>query len=85
MLATVASTSSTEAEATGRIDVALLEQNLEMLPDHYRSAVVLRDVYGWSIEEIAKELKISATAAKVRVHRGRKKLRELTFPEIRET
>jgi RNA polymerase sigma-70 factor (ECF subfamily) len=82
MLTAVASTSSTEAEAASRIDVQQLEQNLEMLPEHYRSAIVLRDVYGWSIEEIAKELKISNTAAKVRVHRGRKKLREMTFPEV---
>lgn len=81
VLATVASSSSTEDEASGRIDLAALESNLETLPEHYRSAVVLRDVYGWSIDEIAKHLKISTTAAKVRVHRGRKKLKELTFPE----
>jgi DNA-directed RNA polymerase specialized sigma24 family protein len=45
----------------------------------YRDAVVLRDVYGYSIDEIASQLKISETAAKVRVHRGRKKLKELVY------
>lgn len=83
-LSSIASPSSTEAEAAGRIDVAAVEQNLEALPEHYRAAVVLRDVYGWSIDEIARQLKISTTAAKVRVHRGRKKLREMTFPESGE-
>jgi DNA-directed RNA polymerase specialized sigma24 family protein len=42
--------------------------------------VVLRDVYGLSIEEIARELKITETAAKVRVHRARKKLKETLHP-----
>ena len=72
---------STEAQATARIDVEALEGALGALPEHYRSAVVLRDVYGFSIEEIAGRLKISETAAKVRVHRGRKKLRQMVFPE----
>lgn len=72
---------STEAQATARIDVEALEDALAALPEHYRSAVVLRDVYGFSIEEIAKRLKISESAAKVRVHRGRKKLKKNVFPE----
>jgi RNA polymerase sigma-70 factor (ECF subfamily) len=72
---------STEATAGARIEVQAVERGLAVLPEHYRAAVVLRDVYGLSIEEIAKQLKISKTAAKVRVHRGRKKLKELVFPE----
>jgi RNA polymerase sigma-70 factor (ECF subfamily) len=72
---------STEAQATARIDVEALEAALASLPEHYRSAVVLRDVYGFSIEEIARRLKISQTAAKVRVHRGRKHLRSVVFSE----
>ncbi len=42
-----------------------------------RSVVVLKDVYEWSHPEIAEHLGISVTAAKVRLHRGRKKLREM--------
>jgi DNA-directed RNA polymerase specialized sigma24 family protein len=41
----------------------------------------LRDVYGLSIDEIAKQLKVSNTAAKVRVHRGRKRLKDMMFPD----
>ena len=42
-----------------------------------RAVVVLRDVYGLPHEAIADELGISVAAAKVRLHRGRKKLRDV--------
>jgi len=42
--------------------------------------VVLRDVYDLPHEAIAAELGISEAAAKVRLHRARKKLRERLFP-----
>ena len=72
---------SLETEAAARMDVRLLEQCIERLPDHYRSVVILRDVYGLSLDEIASQLKISETAAKVRLHRARKKLREMMYPD----
>lgn len=80
-LAGIPAPGSTEAAAGARLDLEALEGALGSLPEHYRAAVVLRDVYGMSIEELAAELKISETAAKVRVHRGRKKLRDMVFPE----
>ncbi|MGH3118385.1 MAG: RNA polymerase sigma factor, partial [Gaiellales bacterium] len=81
MLGRFAASGSTESSATARVEVAALERALARLPEHYRTAVVLRDVYGLSIQEIAKQQRISATAAKVRVHRGRKKLKELVYPD----
>jgi RNA polymerase sigma-70 factor (ECF subfamily) len=63
--------------AGARIELEAVEAALMLLPDHYRAALVLRDVYGMSMDEVAKELKITETAAKVRVHRGRKKLNEM--------
>jgi RNA polymerase sigma-70 factor (ECF subfamily) len=45
-----------------------------------RAVVVLRDVYDLPHEAIAAELGISESAAKVRLHRARKKLRESLFP-----
>lgn len=42
-----------------------------------RSVLVLRDVYGWSHAEVGRELGITQTTAKVRLHRARKRLREL--------
>lgn len=50
---------------------------LELLPKHMREVVVLRDVYDLTHEDLANEVGISVTAAKVRLHRARKKLREL--------
>ena len=50
------------------------------LPPRLRAVVVLRDVYDLPHEAIAAELGISEAAAKVRLHRARRKLREQLFP-----
>jgi RNA polymerase sigma-70 factor, ECF subfamily len=84
MLAQLPGIESIEAVAGARIDVKILESGLDRLSEIYRSAVVLRDVYGYSIEEIADQLKISQAAAKVRVHRGRKQLKEMLWTQIAE-
>jgi RNA polymerase sigma-70 factor, ECF subfamily len=59
----------------GELQAALLE-----LPDKLRAVVVLRDIYDLPHEAIARELDISETAAKVRLHRARKRLRERLYP-----
>lgn len=46
------------------------------LPEDMRSAVVLRDVEGFSYEEIAEMLSINVGTIKSRISRGREKLRE---------
>ena len=46
------------------------------LPPKLRAVVVLKDVYGLPHEAIAEELGISVSAAKVRLHRGRRRLRD---------
>ncbi len=58
-----------------RLTAALAE-----LPPRLRAVVVLRDVYDLPHEAIAAELGISQEAAKVRLHRARRKLRERLFP-----
>lgn len=50
------------------------------LPPRLRAVVVLRDVYDLPHEAIASELGITEAAAKVRLHRARRKLRERLFP-----
>jgi RNA polymerase sigma-70 factor (ECF subfamily) len=82
-LAQLPSAISVEDAAGAKVEVGVLERALAELPAMYREAVLLRDVYGLSIEEIAGQLKISETAAKVRVHRGRKRLREKMWPDER--
>jgi RNA polymerase sigma-70 factor, ECF subfamily len=57
-----------------------LQGALEELPPRLRAVVVLRDVYDLPHEAIAAELGISESAAKVRLHRARRKLRERLFP-----
>ena len=61
--------------------MAELAAALDELPYRLRTLVVLKDVYGLSHEAIAEELGISVTAAKVRLHRGRKKMRDLLYEE----
>jgi len=70
--------SAEQAAMLDRLSVALDE-----LPPKLRVLVVLKDVYGLSHEEIAAELGISVAAAKVRLHRGRKRLRDLVYDDIR--
>jgi RNA polymerase sigma-70 factor, ECF subfamily len=52
-----------------------IESALGDLSSSVRAVVVLKDIYDWSHAEIADHLDISVTAAKVRLHRGRKELR----------
>lgn len=67
---------NSEASALrGELNVALQE-----LPPKLRTVVVLRDVYDLPHEAIAEELGISESAAKVRLHRARRQLRERLFP-----
>ena len=51
-----------------------LRAALAGLPDSQRAVVVLKDVYGWSHQEVSDVLGITVTAAKVRLHRARRRL-----------
>lgn len=53
---------------------------LSELAPPLRAVVVLRDVYDLPHEAIASELGITEAAAKVRLHRARRELRERLFP-----
>ena len=57
-----------------------LVEALDELPPKLRAVVVLRDVYDLPHDAIAAELGISETAAKVRLHRARRRLREVLYP-----
>ena len=46
------------------------------LPEDMRSAIVLRDVQGYSYDEIAQMLDVNVGTIKSRISRGREKLRE---------
>ena len=59
----------------------LIEALGELTPS-VRAVVVLKDVYDWPHREIAEHLGITTTAAKVRLHRGRKRLYDLLWEEL---
>lgn len=65
------------AESAGLRDA--VQTALAKLPPRLRSVVVLRDIYDLSHEVIAAELGISVSAAKVRLHRARRRLRDDVF------
>jgi RNA polymerase sigma-70 factor (ECF subfamily) len=56
---------------------AELGSAISRLTPGQRVVLVLRDVYGWSHAEVGRELGITQTTAKVRLHRARKRLRTL--------
>jgi RNA polymerase sigma-70 factor (ECF subfamily) len=76
----------THPDADPQFRAANLELRKELidalgaLPPKLRAVVVLRDVYDLPHEAIAAELGISESAAKVRLHRARRKLRERLYP-----
>ena len=71
------------AMAETTLDLERIAAAVDELPAKLRSVVVLRDVYGLPHEAIAEELGISVSAAKVRLHRARKRLRDSVFEEGR--
>ena len=73
---------SPEAVAENAELQARLRNAVTDLPDAHRAVVVLKDIYGWSHAEVAESLDISVTAAKVRLHRARKRLKESLWREM---
>ena len=69
-----------EVHAAAAIDRDRVADALRGLPPRLRAVIVLRDIYDLPHEAIAKELGISEAAAKVRLHRARRRLRERLFP-----
>lgn len=59
-----------------------VEAELRMIPEPYRSVVVLRDVEGFSYEEIAEILATSLGTVKSRLMRGRAQLRQRLAPYV---
>ena len=49
---------------------------IETLPESYRAALILHDLEGLSAEQIAEVCDCSVATAKIRIHRGRRKLKD---------
>ena len=54
-----------------------VQQYIAELSDPYRAVILLHDVEGMTNQEIADMLNISLDTAKIRLHRARKRLREI--------
>jgi RNA polymerase sigma-70 factor, ECF subfamily len=61
-----------------------IEQAIDHLPVIYRSVIVLRDVEGFSLKEVADILDSSVAAIKSRLHRARNSVREELSEYYRE-
>jgi RNA polymerase sigma-70 factor (ECF subfamily) len=79
-----------DPEEAGASETASVQQDIERkqmsdcvrgmidrLPEHHRAVILLFDLEGLSHEEIAHVLGVEPGAVKVRLHRARRKLREL--------
>ncbi len=64
-------------EAGAAIDRLTLEKALDRLPQELRTVFVLREVEGMTYQEIADVLGIRKNAAAVRLHRARRRLKDL--------
>jgi RNA polymerase sigma-70 factor, ECF subfamily len=74
-----------EQRMAGEDERARVAAALAVLPWRLRQVIVLRDIYDLPHGTIAKELGISEAAAKVRLHRARRRLRELLAADFEES
>jgi len=56
---------------------AAVRANIDLLPESYRSVLLLRDIEELSTQEVADALGLTPTAVKVRLHRARQALSSL--------
>jgi RNA polymerase sigma-70 factor (ECF subfamily) len=71
--------SSNESSPDSGYDIYALRKALKRLPDEQREAVVLHEISGLKMEEIADIQKCSVSGVKSRVQRGRKELERIMF------
>lgn len=78
-----------EQDPSLRAEAAVLRHHLDRairaLPERLRQVVELRDLHDLSHSEIAAELGITTSAAKVRLHRARQRLRTMLNPATEQS
>lgn len=71
-----------EAEALRREERRAIERAIAALPEEFRVPLVLRDLQGFSYEEIAELTGLPLGTVKSRIHRARLQLRDRLTPEL---
>lgn len=61
---------------------ALVRRSIDLLPDDYRTVLLLRDIEEYTTEETAEALNTTHGAVKTRLHRARQALRTLLEPHF---
>ena len=64
-----------EDRLVGGETIAVVEAAIAALPENQRTVITLRDVEGWSSEEVCDGLELSEANQRVLLHRGRAKVR----------
>jgi RNA polymerase sigma-70 factor (ECF subfamily) len=59
---------------------ALVRRCIDRLPDAYRTVLLMRDIEGIPVDDVAAALQISPNAVHIRLHRARQALRTLLDP-----
>ncbi len=70
-----------ERDVINKLDAASVQKAMEALPEDYREALYLRYHEEMPIKEIAACLNISVSGAKMRIHRGLSRLRDIISGE----
>jgi RNA polymerase sigma-70 factor (ECF subfamily) len=68
---------SAETDALDRLQITHVRTALAKLPEDVRTAVYLVDIEGFTPTEVARSLAVPAGTVRLRLHRGRCRLREL--------
>lgn len=71
-----------EEDAASRETAVLLERSIDQLPELYRTVLMLRDVEQLSTAEAAEVLGVTEETVRIRLHRGRRALREALAAEV---
>ncbi|HWM92074.1 MAG TPA: RNA polymerase sigma factor [Thermoanaerobaculia bacterium] len=72
-----------QAEAQGREEVQAVHQALGEMPEDMAEVVLLRDLQGWSLEEVSTYLEIPVGTVKSRLHRARLEVAERVHARFR--